>query len=458
MLNLLVEIVMEKISYNHFFIDKIKKYFFLNSLNKMKKKVCVAVSGGLDSMVLINLLLDIPEIESEVAHCNFSLRNQESNEDEFFIRNFCDKQNIICHVKKFDTLNFSKKYKLSIQMAARKLRYDWFSKLLKKNSYEYMVLGHHFDDSIETFFINAFRGTGIKGLLGIPEKNKKFIRPLSNFNKKEILHYAKIKNIKWRLDRSNQNIKYLRNKIRSVLSRFYSFSFQNGLKRTINHLYDENFLIENKIEEVRKEITIEKKNDPFFWKIECKKIKKLNPLSFYLFKLFSPYGFNDIHSMKHLIDAQSGKQLISKIYRIIKSRNHWLLVSHKFLLENLNKIYIIQNLKIVKKMFLPVNIKFFLNPKKESKQNMCLIDFDKIQFPLLLRTWRTGDFFYPLKMKGKKKLSKYYKEKKFSLLKKEHTWLLINGNGSIILILGNRLDDRFKVTENTKKILGITKI
>ncbi|WP_341662321.1 tRNA lysidine(34) synthetase TilS, partial [Blattabacterium cuenoti] len=180
---------MKKISYNHFFIDKIKKYFFSNSLNKMKKKVCVAVSGGLDSMVLINLLLDIPEIESEVAHCNFSLRDQESNEDEFFIRNFCDKQNIICHVKKFDTLNFSKKYKLSIQMAARKLRYDWFSKLLETNSYEYMVLGHHFDDSIETFFINAFRGTGMKGLLGIPKKNKKIIRPLSDFNKKEILHY-----------------------------------------------------------------------------------------------------------------------------------------------------------------------------------------------------------------------------------------------------------------------------
>ncbi|WP_238784206.1 tRNA lysidine(34) synthetase TilS [Blattabacterium cuenoti] len=423
----------------------------------MNKKVCVAVSGGLDSMVLLNLLLDIPEIKSEVAHCNFSLRDKESNDDETFIKNFCTKKSIICHVKKFDTLNYSKKYKLSIQMTARKLRYDWFSELLKKNSYEYIVLGHHFDDSIETFFMNIFRGTGIKGLLGIPKKNDKFIRPLSDFTKKEILHYAKIKNIKWRSDKSNQEVKYLRNKIRSVLSTFYSFSFSfhNGLKKTINHLHDESFLIENKIEEIRQKITIEKKDYPFFWKIECQKIKKLQPLSFYLFKLFSPYGFNDINSMKRLIDAQSGKQLISKIYRIIKSRNNWILVSHKSFLENKNKTYTIPDRKIFSRMSLPIDIKFFVDPEKESRKDMFLIDFDTIQFPLLLRTWKKGDFFHPFKMKGRKKLSRYYKEKKFSLFKKEHTWLLINGNGYIILILGNRLDDRFKVTEKTKKILGI---
>ncbi|WP_185861453.1 tRNA lysidine(34) synthetase TilS [Blattabacterium cuenoti] len=447
--------------YHHFFLDKIKKYFFSNLIkNKKRKKVCVAVSGGLDSMVLINLLLDIPEIEPEVAHCNFSLRNKESNEDEIFIKNFCVQKNIVCHVKKFDTLYFSKKHKLSIQMSARKLRYDWFKKLVKINSYEYIVLGHHFDDSIETFFLNAFRGTGIKGLLGIPKKNEKFIRPLSNFTKKEILHYAKIKNIKWRSDSSNQEMKYLRNKIRSILSTFdtfYSFSIHNGLQKTINHLYDENFLIEKKIEEVRKELTIEKKYDPFFWKIKCKNFKNLQPLSFYLFKLFSPYGFNDIKSMENLIDAQSGKQLISKNYRIIKNRNDWILISHQLLLENKKKTYMITDLKVANQISFPINMKFFYNPEKKNKKDLFLIDFKKIQFPLLLRTWRKGDFFYPFNMKGKgrKKLSKYYKDKKFSLLEKENTWLLINGNGYIILIIKNCLDNRFKVTEKTKKILGI---
>ncbi|WP_238783971.1 tRNA lysidine(34) synthetase TilS [Blattabacterium cuenoti] len=441
------------ITYDHVFLEKIRKYFSFQT----KKKVCVAVSGGLDSMVLINVLLYLSNIELEAAHCNFTLRNKESNEDEVFIRNFCKKKSIICHVKKFDTLNFSKKNKLSIQMAARKLRYDWFSELLKKNSYEYIVLAHHLNDSIETFLLNILRGTGIKGLLGIPKKNEKFIRPLSYFTKKEILHYAKIKNIKWRSDSSNQETKYLRNQIRLILSQFSSFSsfFYKGFKKTIDYLNDENFLIEEKIKKVYHEITVEKKNDPFFWKIQCQKIKKLKPLSFYLFKLFSPYGFNDVNSLKYLIDAQSGKQLISKKYRIIKNRNNWILVSSEFLLENKNKTYVIQDLKNVYQIPFPIDVKFFFNPKKEDREKMFLADFDKIKFPLLLRTWKKGDFFFPFKMKGKKKLSKYYKEKKFSLLEKEQTWLLINGNGDIILIVENRLDDRFKVTEKTKKILGI---
>ncbi|WP_185862315.1 tRNA lysidine(34) synthetase TilS [Blattabacterium cuenoti] len=442
---------MEKEKIDHVFLEKIIKNFSF----EITKKICVAVSGGLDSMVLINLLLEIPNIDLVVAHCNFTLRNKESDEDEIFIKNFCIKKNIICHIKRFDTLSFSKKNKLSIQMAARKLRYDWFTELLKIYSYEYIVLGHHLNDTIETFFINIFRGTGIKGLLGIPKKNKKFIRPLYNFTKKEILHYATIKNIKWRLDSSNKEIKYLRNKIRFFLSKFsyFSSSFDKGVQKTINYLHDENFLIEKEIDKKYRKITVEKKENPFFWKIECKEIEKLNPLSFYLFKLFSPYGFYDINGLKHLINAQSGKLLLSKKYRIIKNRNDWIVISNHFYLVNKNKIYIIQNIE--NRDFLPIDIKFFLDPKKETKKKMFFIDFDKIKFPLLLRTWRKGDFFVPFNMKGTKKLSKYYKEKKFSLLEKEQIWLLINGNGYIIFIIGNRLDDRFKVTEKTKKILGI---
>ncbi|WP_185858705.1 tRNA lysidine(34) synthetase TilS [Blattabacterium cuenoti] len=435
------------------FLKKIREYF---SFNK-KTKICVALSGGLDSMVLTHLLLKIPSIELEVAHCNFKLRNQESIEDEIFIRNFCVKKNIVCHVKRFNTLYFSKKNNLSIQMAARKLRYDWFIELLKTNLYKYIVLGHHFDDSIETFFINIFRGTGIKGLLGIPQKNGKFIRPLHNFTKKEILHYAKIMNIQWRSDSSNKNMKYLRNKIRFILFKFSSFSsfFYNGLKKTMDHLHDENLLIEERIKEISQKITIEKKYNPFFWKIKCKKIEKLHPLSFYLFRLFYSYGFNNMNNLKDLIYAQSGKQLLSKRYRIIKNRDNWILISNESLLKNKDKIYMIPNLKDLDQTYLPINMKFFLNPERKNKKEMFLIDFDKIKFPLSMRTWRKGDFFVPLKMKGTKKLSKYYKEKKFSLLEKEQTWLLINGNGYIILVIKNRLDDRFKITENTKKILGI---
>ncbi|AWU43823.1 tRNA lysidine(34) synthetase TilS [Blattabacterium sp. (Cryptocercus kyebangensis)] len=439
---------MENKLYDPFFSEKLIREFSIEN-----KNVCVAVSGGLDSMVLLNLLLHISNITLSVAHCNFSLRDKESNEDENFVRNFCMKKNISYHIKRFNTFDFSKKKKLSIQMSARKLRYDWFEELLEKNSYEYIALGHHLNDSIETFFINMMRGTGIKGLLGIPRKNKKFIRPLSGFTKKEILHYAKIKNIKWRLDSSNQEDKYLRNKIRLITSTF-SNSFYKGIKKSMEYLYKENFFIEIEVEKVHKEITVEKKSNPFLWKIECKKIKKLQPLSFYLFKLFFPYGFYNIENLKDLIHAQSGKQLISKKYRIIKNRNYWILIENNFF-EKKNKVYIIQDIKFEKIDHLPIDIQFIINPKKENTRNMSFIDFDKIRFPLQLRTWKKGDFFFPLNMKGKKKLSKYYKEKKFSILEKKQIWLLINGNGNIIFVIGNRLDDRFKITKKTKKILGI---
>nr|WP_317046269.1 tRNA lysidine(34) synthetase TilS [Blattabacterium punctulatus] len=340
-------------------------------------------------------------------------------------------------------------------MAARKLRYDWFEELLEINSYEYIALGHHFNDSIETFFINMMRGTGIKGLLGIPIKNKKFIRPLSDFTKKEILHYAKIKNIKWRLDNSNKEYKYLRNKIRLITSTF-SNSFYKGVKKSMKYLYQENSFIEIEIKKINKEITIEKKSNPFLWKIEYKKIKNLQPLSFYLFKLFFPYGFSNVENLKHLIYAQSGKQLISKRYRIIKNRNYWILIENHFF-DKKDNGYVIQDIQFENLKYLPIDIQFIINPslKKENTKNMSFIDFDKIKFPLELRTWKKGDYFFPLNMKGKKKLSKYYKEKKFSLLEKKQIWLLINGNGDIILVIGNRLDDRFKVTKTTKKILGI---
>ncbi|WP_185851751.1 tRNA lysidine(34) synthetase TilS [Blattabacterium cuenoti] len=438
--------------YDHFFLEKIIKNFPIE-----KKKICVAVSGGLDSMVLLNLLLHIPSITAlGVAHCNFTLRNRESNKDECFVKNFCLKNHITYHIKRFNTFDFSKKHKLSIQMASRTLRYNWFNELLLNNSYELIALGHHLNDSIETFFINLMRGTGTKGLLGIPKQNGKFIRPLSNFTKKEIFFYAKKRNINWRLDKSNLDTKkYLRNKIRSIMS---VFSIK-GIKKSIDYLHQENFLIEKQIEKINQEITIEKKNNPFLWKISCHKMMNLKPLSFYLFKLFFSYGFSkNIKNLKDLLYAQSGKQLISKKYRIIKNRNFWILISNSFLFENKNKVFLIPNISSNndhKKMSLPINVKFSFHKKIEKNKKIVFIDFDKIQFPLKLRTWKKGDYFYPINMKGKKKLSKYYKEKKFSLLEKEQTWLLVNGNKDIILVLGNRLDNRFKVTVKTKKILGI---
>ncbi|WP_185871266.1 tRNA lysidine(34) synthetase TilS [Blattabacterium cuenoti] len=447
---------------SNYFLEKIKKDFSFEKI----KKICVAVSGGLDSMVLLNLLLDILSIKKlEVAHCNFGLRKKESNDDEIFVKRFCEKKNIVLHIKRFDTINFSKEKKLSIQMAARKLRYDWFNSLLKKNDScgYYIALGHHLNDSIETFFLNILRGTSVKGLLGIPKKNINFIRPLSYFTKNEILHYSKIKNINWRLDSSNLETKYLRNKLRLALNGFYSSFplFFNGIKKTINYLQSDNFIIEDKIKEICENITIEKNYDPLIWKIQYKKLENLIPLSFYLFKIFSPYGFRDINSLKSLIYSQSGKYIVSNKYYILKNRNHWILFSNKKLGKKW-KNYTIQNIKKFDKNYFPIKIDFSIQLKKTndyySNNNHFFVDFEKIKFPLYIRTWRNGDYFYPINMKGKKKLSKYYKENKYSFLEKENTWLLINGNNNIVLVMGNRgnrLDNRFKITEQTKKILEI---
>lgn len=442
--------------------EKIKKNFSFNN-----KNIGVAVSGGIDSMVLINLLLNksVNFSNIEVLHCNFHLRGIESYSDELFIRKFCKEKKIICRIKRFNTLNIAKKNKISIQMMARKLRYDWFNKLLKKKIYDYIALGHHLDDSIETFFINIIRGTGGNGLKGIPVINEKIIRPIYFLKKKEIIDYANSSKIKWKNDSSNSNIKYLRNKIRlflfPLLSSSFSDFFYSGIKKTMSYVYDENIFIENNIKKICKEITIEKKVKPFFWKIDIQKIKKFKPLSFHLFKLFCSYGFNDIKNLNNMIFAKSGKQMMSKKYRIIKDRSFWIITTHKNYLKNKNKLFLIHS--IIKKVDLPsITFRFYIKEYKKlffrkikNLESLFLLDLKKIKFPLSIRTWRKGDFFFPINGIGKKKLSKYYKDNKFSILEKENIWLLINGDGRIILITKNCLDDRFKITKKTNKILMV---
>ncbi len=347
-------------------------------------------------------------------------------------------------------------------MLARKLRYNWFHDLLNKNRYECIAVGHHFDDSIETFFINLIRGTGIKGLLGIPKYTKEIIRPLFNFRKKDILSYAKENNIKWRLDCSNFETKYIRNKVRLTLGPIlnsFSYNLYNGIKNTMNFLHDESILIEKNINKIHDDITIYKKSNPFIWKINNEKLKKFNPLYFYLFKLFYPYGFYDINSLIRVLDAESGKKLFSKKYCLIKDRNCWIVIKNEFFSYlNKKKFFYIPNLKLSNKFHLPIKIKFlkkkFYNEYKKNYEKIFFIDFDKIQFPLLLRIYKKDDFFYI--NKKKKFLIKYYKDNKFSFLEKKQTWLLINGNNDIILITKNCIiDDRYKITDKTKNTLII---
>ncbi|XOD66809.1 MAG: tRNA lysidine(34) synthetase TilS [Flavobacteriales bacterium Tduv] len=427
------------------FLEEIKKKISLEN-----KKILVAVSGGLDSMTLLDLFLEYG-VTLGVAHANFQLRGVDADQDETFVGAFCSKRHIPFHSKRFDNRDHSARRKFSIQMAARELRYVWFEKLLDVEGYDTLALAHHLDDSIETFFINLIRGTGIKGLSGIRPIHGKVIRPLLGFTRAEIFSYACAHGIVWREDSSNREDKYLRNSLRHhFLPAFQNLStdFHEAFRRTMRHLAEEDLLVEKELQQAVAEITVEKTNDPLFWRISCKKLGQFDPLTTYLFKLFSPYGFTNTEDLSRLLNAQSGKKLFSETYRIVKNRNHWLLATKA---SPDRKIYPITVLDVVKK---PIFLSFSESSARDETA-AASIDLDKVKLPLYLRIWKKGDYFYPFGMKTTKKLSKYFKDEKFSLLEKEQVWLLVNGDGAIIWIVGRRLDERFKVVEWTKKILNI---
>lgn len=428
-------------------------FFYDNHKNKYinkKLKILVAVSGGIDSMVMLNLLIKLG-YNIAVAHANFNIRGIESNNDEFFVKNFCLKNNIIFHIKRFNTKNYAIINKISIQMAARELRYIWFEQLVNENNYNYISIAHHLDDSIETFFINLFRGTGIKGLLGIIPYRDNIIRPLLNISKIEILKYAIKNKIKWRDDISNTDNKYLRNYIRNKLLpliKEISPIFLKSFKKTINNLYDDNIIINNTLDFIIKKITIEKKKNPIFWKIDFNKLKEFSPIKTIIFKIFYKYGFSNIEDIIKLFNSQSGKFLISNNFILLKDRNY-LLLSYKNFFNK--KIYTINNLNYIKS---PIRLFFSLYSYIDHHATFA-IDFHKIKFPLYIRTWRSGDYFYPIGINKKQKLSKYFKNEKMSIIDKQKYWILLNYDNNIISIIGKRLDNRFKVTHTTKKILNV---
>ncbi|HEX9232654.1 MAG TPA: tRNA lysidine(34) synthetase TilS [Blattabacteriaceae bacterium] len=425
-------------------LNEEKLFREIKKILPLDKKILVAVSGGIDSMTLLNILLKLRR-PLGVVHANFQLRGDFSNKDETFVTDVCKKKNIPLYKKRFNVIANK-----NMQITARELRYDWFEQLLKTKSYDFLALGHHLDDSIENFFLNLIRGTGIKGFLGIPKKIKQYIRPLLTLTKAEIISYANKYDISWREDTSNSKNEYFRNSVRNCLVpvlKKLSINFSKNFQKTINYLYDTSHLENEYLQKISEEITEEKTFHPYFWKINCKKLKKIQTLTTCLFKLFSPYGFVNITDMIRLLNAQSGKQIFSRKYRILKDRNYWILVPRIINIEQ--KVYKIIDL-LPKKT--PFSLYFSFNNKIEASADAA-VDLYKLHWPLQLRTWKKGDYFYPLNFK--KKLSKYFKDEKLSLFEKDHIWILTNAYNDIVWIVKRRLDDRFKVTEKTKHVLNI---
>ena len=429
------------------------------------KNLLIAISGGIDSVVLTYLLHKL-HFKISLAHCNFSLRGKESNEDEEFVKELGEKLAVQTHTIKFDTGAYAEEKGISTQMAARDLRYDWFQKIALENNIDYIVTGHQKDDVIETFMINFTRGTGLDGLTGIPEIQGNIVRPFMIFSRNEIMVYATRKKIQWREDRTNSSIRYVRNKIRhkvipvlkelnpNLLDTFYN---------TLENLKGSQQIVKDCVQNVKEKITKIHKNDLHF---SIDELKKLSNPKIYLFEILKEYGFTEWNDVADLLECQSGKQVFSKTRRLLKDREV-LILSEILQQKEIEHFEIFQNTTEIN---LPIALKFETNTipfDTKNHQNKVLeelifddkntisIDFDKIVFPLILRKWQKGDFFFPIGLNGKKKVSKFFKDEKCSLIDKENVWLLCSKNDTV-WVVGKRMDDRFKVTKTTSKILKIS--
>lgn len=436
--------------------EKLEAFVSENNLFCKNDRILIALSGGVDSVVLAHLMLKA-NYDIALAHCNFHLREEESNRDEAFVRSWAEKNGVRLFVKEFDTFAYMKENKLSLEMAARDLRYQWFDSLLKEYGFSYLATAHHLDDSIETFFINLLRGTGIAGLHGIQAKNDKIIRPLLFATREEILSYAKKNSISFVEDSTNSETKFTRNKIRHNLFpvlRELNPNFEFALKKDIEHLRDTEFVFRREIEKVKQEI-IEKEKDVF--KIKIERLQELTPLNIYLYEILSEYGFNETHINDILLclTENSGKQFFSKTHRLLKDRQYIFIDKIKdeskndFFLINQEQGSLIYPLRMQMEVMRDLK---FVNISKS--KNIAMLDFDLLKFPLVLRKWRQGDCFVPFGMKKEKKLSDYFTANKYSLIDKENQWILCSEE-KIIWIVGERIDDRFRISNTTKNILKI---
>jgi tRNA(Ile)-lysidine synthase len=434
-------------------LQKFKEHININFPFLKDKKLLIAISGGVDSVVLTHLFSEL-NFDISLAHCNFQLREKESDLDEEFVELLAQKTSNQIFTIKFNTEQFALKNKLSTQIAARELRYNWFQEIIEKHNFDYVLTAHHADDNLETFLINLTRGSGLEGFTGIPKINGDIVRPLLAFSREEILAYAKTNTIVWREDASNAITKYIRNKIRHKILPVLKEINPNLLEtfaKTLENLQESKQIIEDRIATISSEV-IETKNGII--KINIDKINQLSNPKAYLYQLLKEYNFTEWNDVYNLLSAQSGKQVYSKTHRLVKDREYLLLSERDFSIA-LKITFEIQEsqLEITKPIYL-----IFEDVLQKSEQNKqtIYVDKDLLKYPLIIRKRQNGDYLYPLGMQGKKKLSKYFKDEKFSLIEKENTWLLCNAENEIIWVISNRQDNRFSLKNTSKNILKIT--
>ena len=426
-----------------------------NQLFSGTDNVLLAVSGGIDSMVMANLFLKTDNTIG-ISHCNFQLRGTESDNDEKFVREFAEKSNTPFYTKSFDTEKYAEEKKVSIQMAARDLRYEWLEKNRITEGFDYIALAHNKNDILETVLLNIARGTGLKGMTGIKKKSDHIIRPLLFATRKEIVQYSDNNNLSYREDSSNVQIKYKRNKIRhQIIPEFEELNpdFIDSFSQTINQIEEAYGIFKNMVNK-KKEQTVTEIGDKTL--IDIYKLRNLSNKATYLYEFLKPYHFPSqiIPDIIESLEGIPGKQFLSPTHRLIKDRNHLIITPQKK--DTTEKFYID---KETKELTQPIRLLF---RKFSSKPNLKIphspdiawVDASNLEYPLIIRKWKAGDYFYPLGMQDPKKLSDFFIDEKLSLIEKENSWILTSGD-KIVWVIGKRIDDRFRIEKETNKILEI---
>lgn len=414
-------------------------------------KFLLAVSGGVDSMVMLHTFKAL-NLSFCVAHCNFLLRDEESESETNFVIDYCNTNNIEYFVKYFKTEEYSHLYKVSIQIAARELRYQWFNELLRENNINYLITAHHLNDQIETYFINSLRATSVNGLTGIPEKSNNIFRPFLNFSRHEIESFAKQSNVLWKEDSSNASTKYVRNKIRHkivpILEEMSPDLYQN-FRSLFQYLKEDLLLKEEFIQELNVKYVTEKADS-----FEIDLISLLNTKNYFikLKQLLNRFGFNNDNEIKKIIQSQTGSCFFSKDYQLLKNRGILIIRSLKVNNIQEDEIFIKNDATkgIISIIFGNKNLNPILN-----FTNLIEVNSDLLIEPLIVRNPKEGDYFYPLGMNGKKKISKYLKDLKLSQFEKEKVKVLENGNKEIIWVIGGQMDNRYKTNQETTKTIKI---
>ena len=442
-------------------LKRFNKYIENEKLFNKNDKILLTVSGGVDSVVMLDLFIK-SRLSFGIAHCNFNLRGKESDLDKKFVKQLEKKNNIEIHTVSFKTEEYAKSNGISIEMAARDLRYEWFEKIRQNFGYSYVATAHHKNDVIETFILNISRGTGIKGLCGIQPKVNKIIRPVLFAFRKEIEEYCTTNNLQYREDASNATLKYKRNIIRHKI-----LPELKNLNPNINNTIIDDIEIFNDVEKIYRSSIEEKKlkiltkeNDKIL--INIKELKKLNPLKTYLYEFLKPYNFQsqNITDIIKSLDSISGKQFYSSSHYLIKDRN-FLIISGIGFNDDKNKNFTIDKETTNVTSPIALNIKIADNDSvidlsELKNKKFAFLDFDLLKFPLVIRKWKPGDYFYPIGMKKRKKLSDFFIDNKFSIVDKNNTWLLCSGD-DIIWAIGKRIDNRFKMADKTQKLFVIEK-